>query len=149
MIFNVLEGGGLKMGTGATKLDEARTAHQDNQTHPRWGETIRLFKPDNDLGGKSQTAPIKLLVTLMDYNKKSDDSLIGEVMVTLPVGSGKIKAEVPSRCVSSSRPHVYFRYDASVQMFFEKSEWVRVAAETAEQPPIAEDEESPPIAADQ
>ena len=40
-------------------------------------------------------------------------------------------------------PRVYFRYDASVQMFFEKSEWVRVAAVAAEQPPIAEDEESP------
>ena len=128
LILNVLSASGAK-------LDEARTEHLDNQTHPRWSETVRLFVPDDDLGGKSKTPPVKLLVTLMDYNKKTDDVLIGDVPVSLPVGAGKIKVEVPSRSVSMARPHVYFRYEATPQMYFEQVEWVRVAAERADQPP--------------
>ena len=119
--------------SGKTKVDEARTEHLDNQRHPRWNETLRLFKPDDNLGGKSKTEPVKLMITLMDWNKKSEHVVIGEVSVSLPPGAGRIKVEVPSRCVSMARPHVYFRYDATPQMFFEKVEWVRVAADREEQ----------------
>ena len=68
----------------------------------------------------------------MDKNKKKADEFIGEVVVSLNVGSGRKKVEVPSRCVSSLRPFVFFRYDVTPQMFFEQVEYVRVTADEAE-----------------
>ena len=88
-----------------------------------------------DLGNQTDVPPLKLLLTLMDYNKKSADVLIGDVTAKVPVGTGKIKVEVASRSVSMARPFVYFHYEATPQMYFEQVEWVRVAAERAEQPP--------------
>ena len=115
-------------------MSEAKTEHLDNQRHPKWLDTtVHLFMPDHE-PPKGKTPPLKLLVTLMDWNKKSDHKIIGEVEVPLPVGAGKVKVEVPSRCVSMSRPFVYLQYDAAPQMFFEQVEWVRVEAENAAQP---------------
>ena len=65
----------------------------------------------------------------MDRNKKKADALIGELLVKLTVGSGKVKVEVPSRSVSSFRPFVHFRYEVVPQMYFEQVEYVRVVGE--------------------
>ena len=73
------------------------------------------------------------MITLMDKNKKKDDMLIGDVLVRLPVGRGKVKMEIPSRSVSSLKPFVYFRYETTAQMFFEQEEYARVAAEQEQQ----------------
>ena len=62
----------------------------------------------------------------MDKNKKSEDDLVGDVTVQLNVGAGMKKVEVPSRSVSSLRPHVFFRYECTPQMYFEQVEWQRV-----------------------
>ena len=111
----------------------SRDRHQDNQRHPRWTETVRLFTSDDNVAGKGKTQPVKLSISLLDYNKKAEDTLIGEVTVQLQPGAGRTKVEVPSRCVSMARPFVYFRYDATPQMFYEQAEWVRVAADRVEQ----------------
>ena len=125
--FHLLDASGAR-------VDEGKTDHLENQRHPKWMDTtVRLFMPDHE-PPKGKTPPLKLLVTLMDWNKKSDHKIIGEVEVPLPVGAGKVKVEVPSRCVSMSRPFVYLQYDAAPQMFFEQVEWVRVEAENAAQP---------------
>jgi len=122
LILAVLDGHGVTM-------DEARTAHINNVRHPRWRETCRLFIPDDAQPSSSKTAPIRLHVTLMDYNAKKPDVFIGEVTIPLEVGEGRVKAEVISRCVSPLRPHVYFHYEATPQMWFEEVEWARVMAE--------------------
>ena len=51
------------------------------------------------------------------------------LQVMLPVGVGKVKVEVPSRCVSMSRPFVHFHFEVAPEMFYENMEWVRVEAE--------------------
>ena len=42
-----------------------------------------------------------MLVRLFDYNKKAPHTLIGDVRVPLKAGTGKVKAEIASRSVSS------------------------------------------------
>ena len=130
--FHLLDASGAR-------VDEGKTDHLENQRHPKWMDTtVRLFMPDHE-PPKGKTPPLKLLITLMDWNKKSNHVLIGDVEVSLPVGAGKLKVEVPSRCVSMSRPFVYLQYDVAPQMFFEQVEWVRVEAEKVGQP-VMEDE---------
>ena len=110
-------------------VDEARTPHQENMRNPKWEESLRLFLPDNDAAKTGRTAPVPVLLTLMDRNKKKADALIGELLVKLTVGSGKVKVEVPSRSVSSFRSFVHFRYEVVPQMYFEQVEYVRVVGE--------------------
>ena len=109
--------------------DQTKTSHIENSRHPSWKETLRLFMPDQE-AKTPKTKPFKVLITLMDRNAKKADVLIGDVQVALKVGSGKVKIEIPSRSPSSMRPFVYFRYEATPQMYFEEVEYVRVAAET-------------------
>ena len=52
-----------------------------------------------------------------------------------------MKVEVPSRSPSSLRPHVYFTYEASAQMFFEQVEFVRVTKEEADSGPVSDGED--------
>ena len=110
----------------------------NNVRSAQWKNVFRIFFPDDEANTKSsKTAPVPLMVTLMDYNKKTADVLIGEVEVSLQAGSGRVKVEIPSRCVSSCRPMVYFQYTATAQMYFEKTEWVRTVAMEGDE---AEDE---------
>ena len=134
LIFNVLDG------KDGGKVDEGRTPHIENARHPKWEETVRLFVPDAE-AKSTKTANVELLITLMDKNKKKEDQLIGDVKVSLPVGSGKKRVEVPSRSVSSLRPFVFFRYDATPQMYFEQVEWNRVGAEAKESKGDSTDDE--------
>ena len=106
-------------------VDDARTPHLENARHCKWDETLRLFYPDDD-AKSTRTKTYKVLVTLMDRNKKKADELIGELKMELKCGTGRIKVELPSRSVSSMRPYVYFKYHATPQMFYERVEWVRV-----------------------
>ena len=107
--------------------DEARTSWLKDVRSPHWKETLRLFVPDQDVAGQ-KTRPFNLQITLMDHNKKTD-TLIGDVKIALKVGAGKVKIEIPSRSPSPMRPFVYFKYEATPQMYFEQVEFVRVAQE--------------------
>lgn len=107
------------------QVDEVRTPHVTNVRHAQWNMTLRLFLRDEDISS-SRTAPVVLVCSLMDKNNKKADYLIGDVKLELHAGSGKVKVEVPSRCVSSCRPHIFFHYEVTPQMFFEHVEWTRV-----------------------
>ena len=122
LIFALLDAEG-------NKVDEGRMPHIENARNPRWKETIRLFFPDNDHSKSSKTPPLTMLITLMDRNRKKADERIGEVSCEIKAGSGKVKIEVPSVCVSSLRPFVFFHYEAMPQMHFEHDEWARVMGE--------------------
>jgi len=122
LIFSLLDANG-------TKIDEAKTTHRDNVRKCHWhGEVLKLFANDNKDGSPTDVShPVSVLVQLMDYNKKSADYLIGELTMTLKVGKGRKVTEVPSRCVSSARPYIYFEYEVTPNLFFEQTEIVRVA----------------------
>ena len=109
-------------------VDEVRTSHIDNTRNPMWRDTLRLFVPEDNVSAGSLTPSTHVLLTLMDKNKKKADAMIGEVKVDLSAGSGEISIEVPSRHPSSMKPHVFFSFEASPQMFYEQEECNRVAA---------------------
>jgi len=106
---------------GGEPVDETRTSHVENVYRAAWTETFRLFFPDDDVVQRSET---KLQITLMDKNKKKADILIGDVTVLLKNGSGRMRVEIPSRCVSAARPFVSFHYDAPPEMYFEVVDWI-------------------------
>ena len=71
-----------------------------------------------------------LRITLMDKNVRRADKLIGDVKVSLKIGSsGHIKIEIPSRCVSMARPRLSFFYEVLPLMYYEETEWVRQISE--------------------
>ena len=53
---------------------------------------------------------------VMAIQPKKAHTLIGDVKVTLAMGTGKKRLELASRSPSSLRPFVFFRYDATPQM---------------------------------
>ena len=53
---------------------------------------------------------------------------------------GRKKTEIPSRIPSSLRPFIRCKYEATAQMFFEQSEWVRVSADKEEQAAKADEQ---------
>ena len=120
-------------------VDEARTPHIENSRNPRWKETLRLFAPDEDAPAK--TKAVRVRISIWDNNNKRADVFIGDVDVKLPVGAGRIRIEVPSRCPSPLRPFIFFNYTVLPQMFFEQVEFSRVKADLEEAPPDPEDDD--------
>jgi len=125
-------------------VDEARTAALDNEFHPRWDETLRLFAAASEterspqplarqaaskqpLGRKAASAKVEaspqaactVLVKLMDKNMKKADAFIGEVRVPLAEGKGRVKMEVPSQHPCSMRPFLFFAYELTPPMYCE------------------------------
>ena len=86
------------MSTALAKRQNTTTLAARQQTHA----------PDDDVAS-SQTAPVTVHITMFDWNRKKPHQLIGEVTVTLSVGSGRISVEMPSQCVSPLRPFIEFR----------------------------------------
>jgi len=80
-------------------------------------------------GPKAKAATLTLQVTLMDYNKGKTDFLIGSVIVPIKLGVGKVKAEIPSRCPSSAKPHVSFRCEVPPRMYFNNADCANKNAE--------------------
>ena len=72
-----------------------------------------------------------MMVRLWDHDKGgvATDDMIGEAQVVIKAGKGKVKLEIPSQYAMCTRPHVYFHYRATPQMFFEQVEYVRVSGE--------------------
>ena len=107
---------------GGKSVDETRTSHVENVYRAAWTETFRLFFPDDDDLERSQT---KIQISLMDKNKKKADVLIGDATVLLKNGSGRMRVEIASRCVSAARPFVSFHYEAPPEMYFEVADWIK------------------------
>ena len=113
-------------------INEEQTEHFSNVRTCAWKAKLKLFCDDRDKPLKRPTPPVTAKLTLMDWNKKTPHTLIGDVTVQLKVGKGTKTIEVPSRCVSSCRPFIRFTYEVSPQMFFETTELASVSGQPDE-----------------
>jgi hypothetical protein len=51
--------------------------------------------------------------------------LIGEVVLMMESGSGRVNVETPCKVSMSLRPRVHLKYECTCELFNELNEWVR------------------------
>jgi len=98
-------------------VSEGRTECVMNVRKCNWTSTIYLFCNDQDREDTRLMPPVTAKFILMDWNKKKNHFIIGDVKLKL-VGNGTKTIEIPSRHTSSCRPFIRFKYEVSPQMYY-------------------------------